>query len=314
MVRFEVIDTGPGIPGEAQADLFAPFHQGDQGLKKGGTGLGLAIARRQVELMGGELRLESEVGKGCRFYFSIPLEIEPTEQTTRVEPAVRRVKRLADGYCVTALVVDDVEQNREVLSQLLAGIGCEVSVAEDGFRALDQLKTIRPDIVFLDIRMPGVDGLETAKRIMEKYGGGRPKLVAISASVLAHEKESYRSTGFDAFLGKPFRLEQVCVCLGDLLGVEFEYETEHAGETAESGVDGFDRSMVPPAVFEELEAAAREFSVTRLKRCCEMLERMGGNERGLERYLRRFVDAGDLEGMSEFLRGMKENRDDRPRC
>ena len=305
-VRLEVIDTGPGISVEAHTDLFAPFHQGDQGLKKGGTGLGLAIARRQVELMGGKLRMESEVGKGSRFYFSIPLEIEPTEQTARIEPDVRRVNRLAEGHSVTALVVDDVEQNREVLSQLLAGIGCEVSVAEDGVEALDRLREKKPEIVFLDIRMPGVDGLETARRIMEEYSTGRPKLVAISASVLAHEKERYRSTGFDAFLGKPFRLEQVCVCLGDLLGVEFEYETEHAGETAESGVDGFDRSMVPPEVFEELEAAAREFSVTQLKRCCESLEQMGADQRRLSRTLQRFVSDGDLERLSEFLDKLKQ--------
>jgi CheY-like chemotaxis protein len=218
------------------------------------------------------------------------------------------VKRLAEGHRVTALVVDDVEQNREVLSQLLEGLGCNVSVAESGFEGLDRLKVKRPDIVFLDIRMPGVDGLETARRIMEGCGAGRPKLVAISASVLAHEKERSRSTGFDGFLGKPFRLEQVCGCLGDLLGVEFDYETEQAGEAEETGVEEFDCSMVPRAVFEELEAAAREFSVTQLKRCCDSLEKMGADQRRLSRHLHQFVDDGDLEGLSEFLDRLKTAR------
>ena len=292
--RFEVIDTGPGIARETQAQLFQPFQQGGEGMRKGGTGLGLVISKRQVELMGGELKLDSEPGRGSRFHFAIPLPPAAGAVARTVKEVARQVKRLATGHSARVLIVDDVRENRDVLSQLLAGIGCDVAVAEDGFKALEclrlgstghwpvpsgdspdgmaggvetkpavllpkptaavplgespseaggspalskpneyhpgalgQTRPTKPfDIAFLDVRMPGMNGDELARRIVSEWGEQRMKLVAISASVLEHERNAYMESGFGEYLGKPFRFEEVCVCLAKLLRVEFEYEAE----------------------------------------------------------------------------------------
>ena len=165
---FEVIDTGVGIPGDVQADLFKPFHQGAAGIKIGGTGLGLAIAKRLLALMSGQLEFESEAGKGSRFWFTVPLDVVEADGTSNIQPQTaefERVTRLAKGCVVKALVVDDVRENREVISQMLTSLGCEVVTAESGERAVEVELAARPDIVFMDIRLPGIDGVEATRRI-----------------------------------------------------------------------------------------------------------------------------------------------------
>lgn len=129
---FEVIDTGSGVAPELQEELFQPFHQGQEGIKKGGTGLGLAISQRHLDLMGAKLRVESEVGKGSRFYFEI--EFEKAVEGAGGREVLRRgaVKSLASGTKLDVLIVDDIVQNRAVLSELLSGIGCQVTAVEGG--------------------------------------------------------------------------------------------------------------------------------------------------------------------------------------
>ena len=133
---FEVQDTGPGIASEYHETIFEPFQQDGRTAALGGTGLGLAIARRGVELMGGHLRTDSALGKGARFYFT--LELPPVEEEPRRRESEdwHDVERLAAGTMVTALVVDDIDTNRDILRQLLQRIGVEVRTADGGEQAL----------------------------------------------------------------------------------------------------------------------------------------------------------------------------------
>ncbi|PTX97244.1 hypothetical protein DB346_19735 [Verrucomicrobia bacterium LW23] len=132
LVFFEVLDTGPGIPEQMRQMVFEPFQQGPQRTPAGGTGLGLAIARRQVEVMGGRLQLDSPPEGGARFSFTLPL---PPARRALKENA-KEIERLAAGFRVRALVVDDVRENRDILSHMLGKIGCEVETAEDGPEAI----------------------------------------------------------------------------------------------------------------------------------------------------------------------------------
>ncbi|MGB5177715.1 MAG: PAS domain S-box protein, partial [Gammaproteobacteria bacterium] len=155
---FSIEDTGPGITEESQKRIFEPFQQAEEGEAKGGTGLGLAITKRHIELMGGSLRLESSQGEGSCFRFE--LDLPPAEGDLILKSEQKgRFCRLAEPYRVRALVVDDVEDNREVLSGLLERTGVEVTMASSGAEALQRIAEQIPDIVFMDVRMPVMDGL-----------------------------------------------------------------------------------------------------------------------------------------------------------
>lgn len=206
--RFGVEDTGIGIPEDSHALIFEPFQQGTGAFGRGGTGLGLAIARRQVDLMGGALELRSAAGKGSRFFFSLKLQPAETHAES-VRPPAREVERLVPGCKVRALVVDDIADNREVLAAMLTAVGCEVVLAENGRQAIEVVRISRPDIVFMDMRLPEMDGVEATRRIFQEFGENGIKIVATSASALLHEREHYLKAGCDDFVAKPLRAERI---------------------------------------------------------------------------------------------------------
>jgi signal transduction histidine kinase/DNA-binding NarL/FixJ family response regulator len=305
--RFDIIDTGPGISEAHQKAIFQPFQQSEAGFKKGGTGLGLAITRRQVELMGGQVSLESTPGKGSRFHFELTL---PPAQGQLAEPETketREVVGLAGGSRLNVLVVDDVPQNREVLSQLLAGIGCRVRTAENAIEAFARVKEEIPDLIFMDIRMPEINGAEATRRILAEHGPDKIKIVAMTASVLEHEKAGHLAAGFHAILGKPFRFPEVCAVIKRLLNVEFVYaDAASGGESATGDLDPAGYS-IPRDAWQSLKEAADRYSLTALKKAMEPLERDGESGRKAAAALKRLIQAGDMDRVSEFLE--KVNQD-----
>ena len=300
---FEVKDTGPGISAEAQSNLFQAFHQGADGATKGGTGLGLAIATRLISLMGGELSLKSRPEAGSRFFFKIPLG--RPKGTGTLGPVRPPVCRLTPSLKVRAMIVDDVRENREVLSALLTDLGCEVKTADEGRRALEMMRQERPDVIFLDIRMPGMDGLETMQRIVSDLGVERTKIIACSASALTHEQERYSAAGFDAFIAKPFRLESICECLEQLLGATFQY-TKVSENPRPAGVTlDLSRLRIPKRLHERLTSSAEFYSTTELKQCLSELDKLGAHERYLALRFRELLRSYDMEAMMSILAAIK---------
>jgi len=296
---FEVTDTGPGIPLEKQALVFKPFQQGANASGLGGTGLGLTIARRQVELMGGRLELESEPGKGSRFYFDLTLAPATSERTPGLDP-LREVERLAPDCSVRALVVDDIRENREVLSVMLSMIGCDVTLAESGRQALEVIRLSLPDIIFMDIRLPEINGLDATRRILEEFGAEGPKIVATSASVLEHERASYLQAGCHDFAAKPFRAEQIYACLGALLNVDFVYKDVSATSAGRDTIDLGEISL-PEDLLSRMVMAAELHSTTVLKNCLKEVEQFGPNEHRLAEHLRGFLTSYDMETIQRII-------------
>ncbi|MFP6646455.1 MAG: response regulator [Candidatus Latescibacterota bacterium] len=132
---------------------------------------------------------------------------------TRIDPA----------RSVRALVADDVLENREILAELLTTVGVEVVLADNGAEAVEMARSERPDIVFMDIRMPQMDGMEAMKLLLDDPGRDAVKVVAVSASTLEHERQHYLGVGFEEFIGKPVRVGEIYACIADLLGVEFQF-------------------------------------------------------------------------------------------
>ena len=213
--------------------------------------------------------------------------------------------RLAVGSQVNALVVDDNQNNRDVLSQLLLGIGCRVRVAESALEAFDRVKEELPDIIFMDIRLPGMNGAEATRKIIDEHGPDKIKIVAITASVLEHEKAGHMKSGFHSFLSKPFRFPDVCASLKQFLKVEFEYADE-PGEAVTSGELDASQCAMPLAVWESLKEAADRYSLTGLKKAIEPLENNGDSARKAAEHLKRLIHAGDLDRVSAFLEQVKQ--------
>ena len=293
---FEVIDTGLGIPVAEQAAIFKPFHQGSGARHQGGTGLGIAIAQRQVQLLGGTLELQSERGIGSRFYFCIPLP-QAQSVSTRVTQTVRRLR---PGMTVRALVVDDSLDNRKVLGGMLSAVGCEVSFAEDGLEALDDCRERHPAIIFLDLLMPGLDGVGTARAILDDPACGSPKIVAHTASPLARIRDSALAAGCVDFLAKPFRCERLYECLERHLGVEFdrdnvENETETLRPASQIHVS------LPGELYARLTVAAELHSTTALKHCLQELGGTGPDGRQLAEHIRLLMRSYNMGGILQLL-------------
>jgi signal transduction histidine kinase/CheY-like chemotaxis protein len=302
--RFEVVDTGVGIPEEQKAELFQPFQQGASGYAKGGAGLGLAISKRQLELMASRLSFESQPGHGARFFFDLDLPAA-AEGALADEVAANAVSRLAEGVSVKALVVDDLKENRDVLGRMLTEIGCEVQMAENGLRALEIATAFRPQIIFMDVRMPVMDGVEAARRIREQLPVEMTKLVCFTASAMAHEEDHYRRSGFDDFIAKPFRLDRVCRCLRELLQVRFE-EAAATPAVAESSRMDFSAIRVPSDLLGRLRRAAREASTTQLKKGMASLEQLGPETARLAETLRPLIREFDMDKILSILKQVSE--------
>jgi signal transduction histidine kinase/ActR/RegA family two-component response regulator len=292
---FEVFDTGLGIPASEQAEIFKPFHQGSGARHQGGTGLGLAIAQRQVELLGGRLELKSERGIGSRFFFTIPL----AETLTVAEEIAPRVVRLAHGFAVRALVVDDNRENRHVLGGMLSAVGCEVSFANDGESALAVLREQKPQIVFLDLLLPGLSGAATAKKIREEFGEVAPKLVAHTASALALHRDEALAAGCVDFIAKPFAGERIYDCLERLLGIQFQRAEPLAALVLLDAP--LERVVLPEELCARLLVAAELHSTTALKTCLQELRRLGPEAQRLAEQIRLLMRSYDMDGIQRLL-------------
>jgi len=212
MIRFEVTDTGVGIPDDMRVRLFQKFTQADSSFTRrfGGTGLGLAISKQLVELMGGEIGVTSRHGRGSKFWFQIPFD-----QST--EPVAAHEVLPVDLKGVRALAVDDIEINLDIISRQLAAFGVEVKCVHDGFDAFAELERAwhggKPyEIVFLDQMMPGMTGENLARRVRATPIIARTKLVLVS-SAGPHARETGAQQECDAVLDKPVRRRDLRECL-----------------------------------------------------------------------------------------------------
>ena len=295
---FEVLDTGKGIPLKAQESIFSAFQQDKEGVEKGGTGLGLAISRRLVEQMGGQLSLESVPGKGARFYFSIPLPVKEGK-VVRKRLKYKDILRIKDSFKVKAMVVDDVKENRDVLSWFLRDIGVVVTTAEDGRQAVDQIVEDEPDLVFMDIRMPVMDGIESFHEIKKQYPNKDIKIICITASTLYHEQKEYLDMGFDAFIPKPFNPDDILGFIEKFLNVEFDYkENKKIASSQEEQVDiDWSKVKISEEIKTQILESADLYSITRLEEACEQLEATDNGGKELAQFLKQLLKKFDIDGI-----------------
>ncbi len=267
-VRFDVEDSGHGISSEDCERIFSPFVQlGDQTPAQAGTGLGLAICKQYVELMGGRIGVSSNPGKGSVFYFEIPVAILPSV-AERDELKHPRVLGLAEGQPRhRLLIVEDQPENRLLLRRILDPLGFELREAANGQEAVALFEQWHPDLIWMDIRMPVMDGLEAVRRIRATQGGAETKIVALTAHALEEEREPIMAAGCDDLVRKPFHEQELFGALSRHLRLKFIYEKaprpESTPELPELALRPEQLDALPAQLLQELRQAVVELDTAR---------------------------------------------------
>jgi signal transduction histidine kinase/CheY-like chemotaxis protein/streptogramin lyase len=234
---FEVEDTGPGIAPEEQAVLFDAFVQTTAGLHvQEGTGLGLPISREFVRLIGGEISIISQIGSGSQFKFDIPITLTVADLVVAAGPT-RRVAGLEPNQPVyRILIVEDRLENRRLLSLLLRPLGFEVQEAANGQEAVEMWERWEPHFIWMDMRMPVMDGYEATRQIKAKLRGQATVIVALTASAFEEQRAEVLSAGCDGFVRKPFKENELFETMAKHLGVRFIYEDEPADQIVKASI------------------------------------------------------------------------------
>jgi PAS domain S-box-containing protein len=224
LLQIEIEDTGPGISPDDQDKLFRHFEQTKTGQQAGtGTGLGLAISKEFVCLMGGEITLTSQVGEGSVFIIQLPLKNGAAQAVQAKDNSLHVVRLKPDQATCRVLIVDDIEDNRQLLAQLLAPVGFEIRLATNGAEAVNEFEHWRPHLILMDFRMPVMDGHEAIRRIRALPAGEQSKIIAVTASAMDENRKELMEIGADDFISKPFREAELFQKIHVHVGMEYVY-------------------------------------------------------------------------------------------
>lgn len=224
-LRIEVQDTGAGISQEERDRIFEPFVQVGQVSSQKGTGLGLAITKQFIELMGGTIQVESTPGEGSLFRVEITVQKADEAEHAKPRNTWGRIIGLEPGQPeYRVLIVEDQLENWLLLRTLLESAGFLVQVSEDGPSGIEQFRTWRPQFIWMDWRLPGMDGLEVTRRIRLLDGGRDVKIAVLTASAFTEHRAEAEAAGVDDFVRKPFQADEIFDCLERHLGVRYTYD------------------------------------------------------------------------------------------
>ncbi len=247
-ITFDVTDTGAGIAPDEIGKLFQPFVQTSAGeASQQGTGLGLSISRQFVRLLGGEMAVDSEVGRGTNFKFDICVEVVPASDRETRQPARRAIALAPHQPIYRLLIADDSEINCQVLLKLLAPFGFELQIASNGMEAVEIWSSWQPHLIWMDLRMPVLDGYQATREIrareqtlLAQNSGAQVAnkavtIIAVSASISPEERGDAIASGCDDFISKPFREQTIFDALSQHLGVRFIWEDVTPARAKQSG-------------------------------------------------------------------------------
>jgi signal transduction histidine kinase/DNA-binding response OmpR family regulator len=301
-LNFSVRDTGVGISSTELSKLFEAFSQTDSGREaQEGTGLGLAISRQFVQLMGGDITVESQLGKGTTFNFSIQAQLG--KETSNEDADQRRVMAIAPNQpTYKLLAVDDKAINRQLLLRLLAPLGFEIKEASNGQEAIAIWDEWEPHLIWMDMRMPVMDGYEATKYIKSTTKGNATAIIALTASVLEEEKAIVLSAGCDDFVCKPFKESTIFAVLTKHLGVKYIYEQslqeDNNSDRLESVLTSTDLAVMSDQWRSQLREASLEADSNRV---AKLIQEIFNQESYLVKVLEKYTRQYKFDEIVELL-------------
>jgi PAS domain S-box-containing protein len=304
----EVEDTGVGIAEEEIGMLFRPFEQADSGRRiQSGTGLGLAISREFIRLMGGDISVSSQLGRGSLFRFEITIQEGRDEAMMKKEEA-HRVAGLRPGQAIRrVLIADDMDDNRVLLSQMLERIGFEVREVANGEQAVQEFDRWQPHLILMDTRMPVMNGFEAITCIRSRDHGKQVKIVSVTASAFDEDRTKAMEIGADDFLGKPFREEVLLDKIKTLLAIDYVYDDEPAAakpaKDAAGDVLTGKIADLPAPLIDQLHEATLSADLDRMLELIQQIEKQDASIAGS---MRRLAENFEYQPLLEMTARRKE--------
>ncbi|MGZ4957625.1 MAG: ATP-binding protein [Methylomonas sp.] len=305
VLEIEIEDSGIGIGKADQARIFQPFVQVGKYATQKGTGLGLAIVREYLELMGGDISVESTLGKGSLFKLNLPVELADESEVLRFEPSQGIVIGLESGQPeYRVLIVEDQEENWQLLKRLLEDVGFVTDIARNGAEGVEKFQSFHPHFVWMDRRMPVMDGLEATRQIRSLQGGQDVKIAAVTASAFSSQREEMLAIGMDDFVRKPYRPEEIFDCMARLLGVKFIYQQNAAHQEIESSLSATSVAHLPESLRRELKDA---LILGNTDRFSGLLQRIGEQDKELARSIGQHLNSYDYLPILTALEALENN-------
>ncbi len=302
-IHFEVEDTGLGIAADELDTLFEAFSQTATGrITQEGIGLGLTISREFIALMGGNLNVRSQENKGTNFFFDI--EVKIVQETAVKEKVITRqvVGLKPNQPCYKILVVDDNETNRQLLVKLLQPLGFELKEANNGQEAVDIWQEWQPHLIWMDMRMPTMDGYQATKAIRARPKGEQVKIIALTASTYEEEKAVVMAAGCNDYVQKPFKETDIFSMMHNHLGIKYIYQ-ETKGKAKridfeeELGSDGL--KTLPSELLKKLEQLAVRARAIEID---ELIEETRVYSEGIAQALTELADSFEYTKIAQFAK------------
>lgn len=306
-LRFEIIDTGVGMTQQQQDKIFLPFEQvGDNKKQIEGTGLGLAISSKLAELMGSKIQLESSLGAGSKFWLDLDLAI--SSEWSKAAP-ISPIKNIIGirGQANKILIIDDQEDNRSIIVNLLKPIGFNCYEAANGQDALIQAEQIQPDLIISDLAMPVMDGFEFARAIKNHPTLQKTVIIISSASVFEADKNNSLAAGADDFLAKPVQLHTLLDLLKKHLRIEFIYANFPAKENQDrQNLNLINIITYPPSVeIDKILDLAKRGNIKGIQLILDTMERENQNYLPFIVTIRELADNFQIKKIREYIQNIQ---------
>lgn len=298
---FCIEDTGIGISEKDLPLIFNTFVQVGSESDQKGTGLGLPITKEYAELMGGSISVTSVLNQGSCFTLTLPvIKVSPSEVSSHPNHKVFQVISLASGQPrYRVLIVEDQLENRLLLHNLLVSVGFEVYEALNGQEAIEQFQRLQPHFIWMDRRMPVMDGIEATRRIRALPNGNNVKIVAVTASVFVEQRQDFLAAGVDDIVNKPYRDYEIFDCMAKQLGVSFIYETPKKTVSTENDVVDFTALQNgSPNLITTLREAVMGLDV---ENCLCVIEQIEDIDKTLAAQLAERLHQLDFETLAQWL-------------